>query len=83
MTATGRFILYSRAGCHLCEEMQEALARLPAAAGVPVEIRDVDADPRTRERYGLKIPVLLYDDEFVCFGRLDVDEVHKALAPDR
>ena len=83
MAASGRFTLYSRAGCHLCEEMQAALAQLPAAAGYPVEIRDVDADAVTRARYGHKIPVLLFDDEFVCFGRLDVDEVQKALAQDR
>ncbi len=83
MNAPGRFTLYSRHGCHLCEEMQAALALLPAAAGHPVEIRDVDADPVTRARYGHKIPVLLLDGALVCYGRLDPDEVHKALAPGR
>jgi glutaredoxin len=83
MNASGRFTLYSRPGCHLCEEMQAALAQLPAAAGLPVEVRDVDADPATRARYGHKIPVLLFEGAFVCFGRLDVDEVHKALAQGR
>ncbi|MDE2296070.1 MAG: glutaredoxin family protein [Gammaproteobacteria bacterium] len=56
------------------------LAALPAAADVPVEVRDVDADPATRARYGHKIPVLLFEGALVCHGRLDVDEVHKALA---
>jgi hypothetical protein len=31
-------------------------------------------------RYGHKIPVLLFGGELVCHGRLDVEEVHKALA---
>ncbi len=83
MDEPGRFILYSRAGCHLCEQMQDAIALLPAAAGHPLEVRDVDAEPVTRARYGHKIPVLLYEGVLVCHGRLDADEVHKALARGR
>jgi hypothetical protein len=40
----------------------------------------VDADPAAKVRYGHKIPVLLYAGELVCHGRLDPEEVHKALA---
>ncbi|MDE2305551.1 MAG: glutaredoxin family protein [Gammaproteobacteria bacterium] len=77
------FALYSRPGCHLCEDMLAALAALPGTAGVPIEVLDVDADPATRARYGHKIPVLLFDGELVCHGRLDAEEVHKALATGR
>jgi hypothetical protein len=45
-----------------------------------VEVLDVDADTATRVRYGHKIPVLLFAGELVCHGRLQPDEVHKALA---
>ncbi|HVC01547.1 MAG TPA: glutaredoxin family protein [Steroidobacteraceae bacterium] len=83
MAATARFTLYSRPGCHLCEAMLESLAALPAAAGHPVEVLDVDRDPATRVRYGHKIPVLLFGGELVCHGRLDAEEVHKALASAR
>jgi Glutaredoxin-like domain (DUF836) len=75
-----RFLLYSRPGCGLCEEMLEELAALPAAQGHPIDVLDVDADPATRSRYGHKIPVLLFAGELVCRGRLDPDEVDKALA---
>jgi predicted thioredoxin/glutaredoxin len=75
-----KFTLYSRVGCALCEEMLEALAALPAARGVAVVVSDIDGDPTLRERYGHKIPVLLLAGELVCHGRLDPDEVHKALA---
>lgn len=74
-----RFVLYSRSGCHLCEELHLQLAALPAAAGHAVEVLDVDADPAAKTRYGHKIPVLLFAGELVCHGRLDVEEVHKAL----
>ncbi len=81
MSAGRRFSLLSRPDCHLCEELLAALRGLPAAEGVPVDVVDVDADPALRLRYGRKIPVLLLDGELVCHGRLDVEEVHKALAP--
>jgi glutaredoxin len=73
------FVLYSRAGCHLCDDLYRALAALPAARGVAVEVLDVDADAAARSRYGHKVPVLLYAGELVCHGHLDADEVHKAL----
>ena len=59
------------------------LAALPTAAGVPVDVVDVDADSATRFRYGHKIPVLLLAGELVCHGHLDAEEVHKALASHR
>ena len=75
-----RFVLYSRPGCGLCEEMLSELCALPAAVQVGVDVLDVDADPQARVRYGHKIPVLLYAGELVCHGRLDPEEVHKTLA---
>ncbi len=75
-----RFVLYSRPGCSLCEELLEALAAVPAAQGYAVDVVDVDADEATRIRYGHKIPVLMCDGVLVCHGRMDLEEVHKALA---
>ena len=77
---TAGFLLYSRPGCGLCEEMLAELQALPAAHGLAIEIADVDAKPETRKRYGHKIPVLLLDGALICHGRLDLEEVHKALA---
>jgi hypothetical protein len=73
-------LLYSRPGCGLCEEMLAELAALPAAHGIAVDLIDVDADAAARVRYGHKIPVLTLAGETVCQGRLDHEEVHKALA---
>jgi predicted thioredoxin/glutaredoxin len=78
--AERRFVLYSRPGCGLCEEMLMELAALQESVPFEVTVLDVDADPSTRVRYGHKIPVLLFAGELVCHGRLDPDEVHKALA---
>jgi len=78
-----RFVLYSRHGCGLCEEMQLALAALPSTAGYPVDLVDVDSDPAAQLRYGHKIPVLLFGGELVCRGHLDATLVDKALAQHR
>jgi hypothetical protein len=74
------FLLYSRPGCGLCEELLVELAAVPAARHHPIEVVDVDTDEAARARFGHKIPVLLFAEELVCHGRLDVDEVLKALA---
>jgi predicted thioredoxin/glutaredoxin len=75
-----RLVMYSRAGCALCDEMLSELNELPAMRGRRVDVLDVDTDRAARVRYGHKVPVLLLDGELVCHGRLDVEEVHKALA---
>jgi predicted thioredoxin/glutaredoxin len=73
------FLLYSRPGCCLCDEMLAELAEVPAAQGLSLEVRDVDLDPETRIRYGHKVPVLLFAGELVCHGRLDREELDKVL----
>jgi glutaredoxin len=53
--------LYSRPGCHLCDEMKAVVARV--ARGVPLALAEVDisTDPQLEARYGLEIPVLMID----------------------
>jgi hypothetical protein len=75
-----RFLLYSRPGCGLCEEMLSDLAALPSAKGIPIDVVDVDLEPAARARYGHKIPVLLLAGELLCHGRLDPEEVDKTVA---
>jgi glutaredoxin len=55
--------LYSRPGCHLCEEMKTVVQRATRAAAKPITIEEIDisTDPALEERYGLEIPVLLID----------------------
>lgn len=55
-------ILITRHGCHLCEDMQEALADVPVA----LDIRDVDADPELYRLYNDKVPVLMDGDIELC-----------------
>lgn len=55
-----KFRLYTRAGCHLCEEMLQELEALrqTTSEAFAVEILDIDRDPETQRHYALRIPVL-------------------------
>ena len=54
MTIPQPLLLYSRADCHLCEQVEAMLAR----AGIPWRVVDIDGDPGLSMKYSLSIPVL-------------------------
>jgi len=60
-------LLYSRRGCHLCEEAEDLLAAWRCA----VEVIDVDADAAAAAAYGDRVPVLVRDGAVVLEGRFD------------
>lgn len=66
-----RLVLYGRAGCHLCGEMQAGLEDLLRERGLALVLVDVDGDPALAERYGQLVPVLTLDGETVCHYFLD------------
>ncbi|WP_425147919.1 glutaredoxin family protein [Deinococcus sp.] len=56
--------LYTRAGCHLCEDARSALESL----GWDVQTVDVDGDAELKERYGHDVPVLAAGHEVLLKG---------------
>jgi len=76
--------LLTRAYCHLCDEMRDALASIARAHGVAVAEIDVDAHPELEDRFGDLVPVLLLgapaDGVELCHYRLDAAAVEAALA---
>ena len=76
-----RLVVYSRQDCQLCEQMLQDLAAWLSGRTFSAEVRDVDADPATRARYGLKVPLLAVDDQPVCSGQLDTDLLEELLYP--
>jgi len=50
-------ILYSRAGCHLCDEAHAVLLR----HGLSPEVVDIDSDPRLVQQYTNCVPVVVID----------------------
>ncbi len=74
------FIVYSRAGCHLCEVLLEELQPLVRGRG-RIEVVDIDTRADCREQYDTRVPVLEKDGVFLCQYRLDKAAVLASLPP--
>lgn len=74
--------LYSRPGCHLCDEMKAVVQRAARACGEPVTIEEIDisTDAGLEARYGQEIPVLLVDGRKAAKYRVTEDELTRLLA---
>jgi hypothetical protein len=65
--------VYSRAGCHLCDEMKAVVTRVAGAfrlASLLVEEIDVSSDATLEDRFGQEVPVLAIDGEKVAKYRV-------------
>ena len=67
--------LYSRAHCHLCEEMVAGLERMRQQYPFTMVVVDVDGDPQLAERFGAEVPVLVHGDIELCRHRIDAPRV--------
>ena len=72
--------LISRSYCHLCRDMEAALAPLAAEFGAAVRVLDVDANPVLEANYDELVPVLLHGDTELCHYFLDAPKVREYLA---
>jgi glutaredoxin len=54
-------ILYTRVGCHLCEDAEAVLRRLRAERPFELRLVDIDRDPELADRYGVRVPVFAVD----------------------
>ena len=72
--------VFSRQGCHLCEQLIEDL--LPLVRGrCKVVIRDIDSREDWKKKFDTRIPVLEYDGEFICQYHLDRHALTRILSP--
>ena len=57
--------LYSRQGCHLCEDMLEALQLYSQELGYQIRVYDIDDDAELHARFNTLVPVVYYQDREV------------------
>jgi glutaredoxin len=62
-----KFVLYTRASCHLCEIALQELHE----HGVEPTIIDIDGDPALRNRFTDCVPVIEIDGQVRFRGRID------------
>ena len=56
-----RVVLYSRPGCHLCDDARVVLERVRAAVPFALDEVDITGDDRLHARYLERIPVITLD----------------------
>jgi len=76
---THTLTIYSRPGCHLCEEMKAVVAHVAREVPLHVEEIDISRDPNLEARYGLEIPVLLVDGRRAAKYRVTEEDLRRVL----
>lgn len=71
--------LYTRPGCHLCEEAKAQIAPLLQRAGARLCEVNIDADPALRALYDYDVPVILLGARKVAKHRVDLEQFRKQL----
>ena len=70
--------LYYREGCHLCQNMLQALRGLQSRLGFELTLVDIDRVSGLRQRYDEWVPVLCHADRELCHYHLDEQAVRDA-----
>ncbi len=66
-----RVVLYTRHGCHLCDDTRSVLEQARAQHSFSLEIIDVDSDPDLVAQYGAEVPVVAIDGRVRFRGRIN------------
>ncbi|HWM73437.1 MAG TPA: glutaredoxin family protein [Nocardioides sp.] len=77
---TARVTVYTRPGCHLCEQALSVVAKVCADLGEHYDEVNIDADAGLTERFGEEIPVTFVDGRQHDFWRVSEDRLRAALA---
>ncbi len=76
---SARVLLYSKPGCHLCEEARAVIEVVCAELGEAYEEVDISTSPELMGRYGEEIPVTLVDGLQHDYWRVDGGRLRRAL----
>ena len=74
-----RVTLYSRPGCHLCDDARAVIERVCADLGESYDEVDIDADEALRKRFSDEVPVTFVDGKQHDFWRVDETRLRTAL----
>lgn len=71
--------LYTRPGCHLCDEAKAAIAPLLREFGAVLHEVNIDEDAALKERYGWGIPVIFIGQRKAAKHRVDLPQFRRQL----
>ena len=72
--------IYSRPGCHLCDEMKAVVSAVARQIPLRLDEIDISGDPALEALYGLEIPVLLVEGKKAAKYRIAEEELLRVLA---
>jgi len=75
-----KLTLYTRRGCHLCEEARQVIESVKQRYAFDYEECDIDTDPQMRHLYNEEIPVIAIDGRKAFKYRVTPEELLKKLA---
>lgn len=73
-------VLYTKPGCHLCDDIKAELAALELEIGFELEERNIEANPAAFAAFRYLIPVLETSDGSLLYPPHDVDAIRRSLA---
>ena len=76
---TARVTLYSRPGCHVCEDARAVVERVCADLGESFEEVDITGDDDLLRRFQVEIPVTFVDGEQHDFHFVSEERLRRAL----
>jgi glutaredoxin len=71
--------LYTRPGCHLCDEAKSAIAPLLQEFGAVLREVNIDDDPVLKQRYDWDIPVIFVGQRKAAQHRVDLEQFRRQL----
>ena len=74
-----RVVLYSKPGCHLCDDAREVIAAVCAELGESFDEVDITTSEDLVHVFGEQIPVTFVDGEQHDFWRVDAKRLRDAL----
>jgi glutaredoxin len=77
--STPRITLYTRPGCHLCDDARVVVERVCADLGESFEEVDITTDDDLADRFGEDVPVTFVDGKQHDFWRVDENRLRAAL----
>ena len=77
---TARITLYSKPGCHLCDDARTVIERVCAELGTAYDDVDITTSAELMDAYGEQIPVTFVDGRQHDFWRVDEARLRRALA---
>jgi glutaredoxin len=74
-----RIEIYSRPGCHLCDEAKAVIEPFSARYPLKLAVTNVDSDPDLRAAYGTEIPVVMINGTEAFRHRVDARALERKL----